>query len=287
MKTGIVILNYNDYDTTLNMIKRIKDYKELDLILIVDNKSIDNSYDKLKGLENNKIKVIQTDKNLGYAAGNNFGLKYLSDKNIDYVIISNPDVYVEEDVIKKMKKDLEKEYISLVAPNVFENNSISRGWKLPHFMEDLVSNISYFHKYSQKMLGYSDEYYNQELALVEVVHGCFFMIKYKDFLEINFFDEGTFLYYEENILGSKLLMANKKSFIDTTISVKHELSKSVDRSISSLNKYKILKQSQIYYEKKYNHLNRLGIIILKIFYYFSLTISYIYLLVINIGRSSS
>ena len=48
MKTGIVILNYNDYDTTYEMIQQIKNYKCLNHILIVDNKSTDRSYSKLK-----------------------------------------------------------------------------------------------------------------------------------------------------------------------------------------------------------------------------------------------
>ena len=31
-KIGMVILNYNDYETTFDMINQIKDYKVLDLI---------------------------------------------------------------------------------------------------------------------------------------------------------------------------------------------------------------------------------------------------------------
>ena len=36
-KIGMVILNYNDYETTYDMIQQIKDYKILDHIVIVDN----------------------------------------------------------------------------------------------------------------------------------------------------------------------------------------------------------------------------------------------------------
>lgn len=275
MKTAIVILNYNDYSTTYDMLERIKDYKSLDLIVVVDNNSQDDSYKKLKNFENNKINIIKTDKNLGYANGNNYGLNYLIDKSIDYVIISNPDVLVKEDVIIKLKKDLEKDNVSLVSPIVDENGKESRGWKLPKFKEDLISNINYFHKYGDKLLSYKDDYYKNELNEVEVVHGCFFAIKYKVFKDINFFDSNTFLYYEENILGSKLKRKNYKSYIDTSIKVNHMLSVSVDKSFNSLKKYKMLKDSQFYYEKTYNHLNIFGIIILRLFYYISYFISYI------------
>ena len=67
MKTAIIILNYNDYETTSNMLNKIKDYKSLDLIVVIDNKSKDNSYNKLKHFENDKIKVMETKENKGYA----------------------------------------------------------------------------------------------------------------------------------------------------------------------------------------------------------------------------
>lgn len=275
MNLAIVILNYNDYETTSNMLNNIKNYKSIDLIVVVDNSSKDNSYNRLKKFENNKIKIIKTNENLGYANGNNYGLKYLENKDIDYVIISNPDVEVSESVIIKLKKDLEKDNVTLVSPIVIENNNISRGWKLPTFKEDLISNINYFHKYSKKMLSYPDDYYNNELVCVDVVHGCFFAIKYKELKKIGFFDSNTFLYYEENILGSKLKNKKLKSFIDTTINVKHNLSVSVDKSLNSLKKYKILKNSQLYYEKKYNNLNIIGVCLLRLFYYISYFIAYI------------
>ena len=40
-------------------------------------------------------------------------------------------------------------------------------------------------------------------------------------------------------------------------------------------KYKILKESQFYYEKEYNHLNKVGMFFLKVFYYISLGIAYL------------
>lgn len=42
-KVTCLILNYNDVVTTINMVKKIVDYKHLDNILIVDNASTDNS----------------------------------------------------------------------------------------------------------------------------------------------------------------------------------------------------------------------------------------------------
>ena len=287
MKTAVVILNYNDYETTYNMIEQIKNYKCLNHILIVDNKSTDRSYSKLKKLENKKIKVIKTDKNKGYAYGNNFGVRYIDDNyKVDNIIISNPDVIVSEDTINTLIDDLKnKNDISLIAPIIEEKGNISRGWKLPGFIEDLISNITYFHKYSNKLMSYKEDHYNNKLSRVEAVHGCFFMIRLKDFKEVNYFDENTFLYYEENILGKKLKDKGKFTYVDNTVKVIHNLSVSVDKTYNSINKYKILKNSQKYYEKNYNNLNIFGIILLRIFYYISLAISYIIVFILNLKGS--
>lgn len=277
MKTGIVILNYNDYETSKEMIQNIKNYKSLDYIVIVDNKSSDGSYEKLKKYENKKIKVIQTKENKGYAHGNNYGIKYLVDNyNVDNIIISNPDIIVTEETIQKLILDLkENKNISLIAPVIKQLNEELRGWKLPTFLDDFLSNINYIQRFSKKRMLYSNEHYENELSKVDVVSGCFFMIRALDFKDINYFDEGTFLYYEENIIGSKLKKINKESYIDNSISVIHNLSISVDKSINKLKKYKILKNSQRYYEKKYNNLNVFGLIILKVGYYVSYFVAYI------------
>lgn len=277
MKTGIVILNYNDYETSIEIIQNIKNYKSLDYIVIVDNKSSDGSYKKLKKYESKKIKVIQTKENKGYAHGNNYGIKYLVDNyNVDNIIISNPDIIVTEETIKKLILDLkENKNISLIAPVIKQLNEELRGWKLPTFLDDFLSNINYVQRFSKKRMLYSNEHYENELSKVDVVSGCFFMIRALDFKDINYFDEGTFLYYEENIIGSKLKKINKESYIDNSISVIHNLSISVDKSINKLKKYKILKNSQRYYEKKYNNLNVFGLIILKVGYYVSYFVAYI------------
>lgn len=284
-KIGIVILNYNDYETTYDMIQQIKDYKILDHIVIVDNNSTDLKYDKLKKLENDKIKVIKTDENKGYAYGNNYGIKYLNDNyDVDYIIISNPDILVNEKCIINLKEDLdENKNISIIAPVVNQLGEKLRGWKLPRYSDELLSNINYIHRLAIKRTLYPDEYYNNKLTKVDVVSGCFFMARKKDFEKIDYFDDGTFLYYEENIIGKKLKDNNMNTYVDKRVNIIHNLSISVNKSFNSIKKYKILKQSQKYYQKEYNKLNIFGMILLRFVYYISLIISYIVCFFRNFG----
>ena len=62
MKTGIVILNYNDYENTIKMIEQIKDYRCLNKIIIVDNCSTDESVSKITPFLNKKIILLEAKK---------------------------------------------------------------------------------------------------------------------------------------------------------------------------------------------------------------------------------
>lgn len=265
MKNGIVILNYNDSDNTSLILEDIRNYKILDKIVIVDNKSTDDSVKKLKHYENKKIKIIEAKENKGYAAGNNLGIEYLIKEGIENIVISNPDIIVSEEAIKLLIRDLERKDIDCVAPRIKEPNGISRGWKLPTFYSELVSNIPFFRRFEQKMLSYKEEDYQSDLTSVDVVKGCFFIIKKEAIEDIHFFDENTFLYYEEIIMGHKLKKKSYRTMVDNRVEVVHALSQSVDKSVNRIRKFKLLKESQYYYEKYVNHMNPVKLAILRIF----------------------
>lgn len=285
MKTGIIILNYNDYETTYDMLNRIKKFKEIDIIVVVDNMSLDNSYERLKKYENEKIKVISSNENKGYASGNNVGIKYLVDNyKVDNIIISNPDIILKDNDIKILKDDLKNnKNIDIISPYIDERGKISRGWKLPRYIDELLCNMNFFHKIGENNLKYKDDYYKDDLTKVDVVSGCFFMIRKESFEKIGYFDENTFLYYEENIIGKKLKDNNMNTYVDKRVNIIHNLSISVNKSFNSIKKYKILKQSQKYYQKEYNKLNIFGMILLRFVYYISLIISYIVCFFRNFG----
>jgi len=108
MKTGIVILNYNDYENTLRVVEQVESYFSLSYIIIVDNCSPNKENLKLKELENDRIVFLRADENKGYGSGNNIGLRYLEEHtDCELVIISNPDIEVKEEVILKMQEDMQ------------------------------------------------------------------------------------------------------------------------------------------------------------------------------------
>ena len=92
----MVIVNYNDYETTKRLLDNVKDYKVLKEIVVVDNKSTDNSLEELRKLKNKKITIIDSGENKGYSYALNVGCKYLIDKYKSLnIVISNSDIIIE------------------------------------------------------------------------------------------------------------------------------------------------------------------------------------------------
>ena len=59
MKAVCVVLNYNDAGTTERLVKRIRNYSCFEHVVIVDNASTDNSWERLLMLQDQKVCVIR------------------------------------------------------------------------------------------------------------------------------------------------------------------------------------------------------------------------------------
>ena len=266
MKNVMIIVNYKDVDTTIKLINNVKDYKILDKIIVVDNNSLDNSLKKLENLNIKKLEVIESGVNNGYSFALNIGAKRAIEEYSECnLIISNSDIIIDSEFDLKDLIDTLSEKNVIVAPNIIEDNSLSRGWRIPTPSDDIKQNIiGYGQKYFNKRLRYDDLYYNKHLSKVETVSGCFFLITSKHLQDIDYFDENVFLYYEENIFGYKTKKLNKNIVINNDVDVVHDHAKTIDKNLKRINKYKILKKSQIYFEKTYNKANIFELFLLKL-----------------------
>lgn len=212
---AIIILNYENYKLTNKCVNNLMDLSLKYNIIIVDNDSKNNSYEILKETYKNvgNIDVIRTEKNGGYAYGNNLGIKEAKKQNKDlkYFCIMNPDVIITYDIFKNLIEKMESNpKIALMGALMILNNKLNLKnvtWDVPNEKEIYWNNLMFTknkNKYQEL------EVNEQGIAYVDVVPGSFFVANYYMMEEINYFDEGTFLYNEENILAIKL---EKKKYL--------------------------------------------------------------------------
>ena len=278
MKVAVIIVNYNDIETTVEYVQKIQEYNIINRIVVVDNLSTTTgAFENLKKIENEKIYVIQSDKNGGYNYGNNVGIKYLKEKNedYDYIIISNPDIDIQEKAIKNCIKVLiENENIAVIAPRMLnkENKPIRRSaWKLRTFGLDVIHSTRFLEILFYKLLRkgeYSETEYKNEKLEVDAISGAFFIIKNNILKEIGLFDENVFLFYEEDILAKILKKKEYKTISLNTEYFTHYESQTIGKTFSYYKKMKQLYKSKMYYQENYNHINIWQRLIFKILYVF-------------------
>lgn len=255
MKIGFMIVNYNDVPTTKLLLKNIETYKCIDVILVVDNNSTDNSFNMLKELETDRIRIVNTMSNKGYGSAINFGARYLKKLGIRWSFISNADIVIEDEKVLMQLIDDINDNRAWIAPVIKEHNGISRGFKVESPLDSILLSIPYFYRKFLPRINYDESYYNKDILPVESLSGCFFLLSLDVLEEVGYFDENIFLYYEENILSRKIEKTNKQIVLDTRIFVFHNHSVTIDKNLNRIKKYRTLKKSQRYFQKKYNHAN--------------------------------
>ena len=239
MKIVFVVLQYKGYYETENCVLSIKKYIDIDdyKIIIVDNCSPDDSFVKIKNKYENdeKILITKTDKNLGFANGNNFGIEIALNKySPEYVVVLNNDT---ELMYGPFTSVIEKKYsetgFSILGPMVLsrdgkcDSNPIRYGLQdvdsirheIKHFNRHLLINkiglsklYNYYmmRKYEHKRrTTESDNKIFKDQTDVRL-NGCFLVFSPNYFKYYNGFDTGTFMYFEEAILQ---LMLRKHNLI--------------------------------------------------------------------------
>lgn len=271
MNICLVIVNFNDSDNTVRLVKSVLSFKSVKKIVVVDNNSYTSEVNKLKSIKSDKIELILNDGNYGYAYALNLGAKYVNENIKDALIcLSNTDVFIpNEEVLLSMSRCI-NESVKCVMPKVLEKDTFKYGWRLTSATQDLLANIPLINRlFRRDIINYPDEYFNKKRE-VDVIYGCFFMVDGNTLKEINYFDDKTFLYYEEYILARKLQKLNVKSIVDTSVYVEHKHNAVIGSNISRKDKYKIYKKSQLYYEKKYNKANIVIMFLFRLFYLINL-----------------
>lgn len=203
MKNALIVLNYKDSDTTLKFIEMALAVSFIEKIIVVDNNSCDGSLERLSVAISDRVDVINSGKNGGYAFGNNYGCRYAIDKYApDVLFISNPDVSFKNETVEAMQTVLEKDKsIGVVAPIVNKGYNV---WNLPGFGGLLESILLVTHNIHKRTIKKRLLVSTKSPVNVGVVEGSFWAIRTENFKKIGGLDERTFLYYEENILAKRL-----------------------------------------------------------------------------------
>lgn len=274
MKINCVVLNYNDAETVTKLVHMIHDYDYLEQIVVVDNASADDSWEHLEILKDEKTTVIRTEKNGGYGAGNNAGVRYAAEVNgATHVLIVNPDVVFTENCVIQMSRIFSKHPdVGVVAASmedeVFGQGNSHNGWRLHGFLGELLAMGPVSRRVFRLFLQYPESYFrNKKAVYVDAVHGSMLMVDTKAFHDCGGYDEGIFLYQEEAVLGWRMKTSGYRTVLLLNQTYQHQHSVTISKSYDSLSKrQKLRNESTLYYMEHYLYINPLQQCLAKLWF---------------------
>lgn len=259
-RLGFVILHYNALKETIDCVSSIQEKIDTDnyAVVVVDNCSPNGSGKELqkKYESSDRVTVICTDNNLGFAKGNNEGYKYAKDVlKCDFICIMNNDtLIIQDDFFEVIKKEYDNSRFGLMGPRVILKNDSDNSiyvkfpskefleeelkiqkrdlflmtWHLDHFVTayKLTRNfINYKIRKKTRISRYRD-FFKQEGTKERhenlILHGCclifspVYMNEYEDA-----FNPDTFLYREEEILHLRCKKKNMGIVYNPNLLIKH------------------------------------------------------------------
>lgn len=259
---GIVILNYQTWQLTIECVRRIKkNFQQGHKIFIVDNASPNGSYARLCETfqDDSTVVCLLSEENKGYARGNNIGISECKKNNIEYALITNNDVEFCDHAIQRMQETLtENSNAVLVSPKI-----LSKEGKINSFPFSGFQTLSQYLGVRDASKLHIDVENTRKPIKVCWVSGCCLMIDVDKFINMGGFDPGTFMYCEEGTVARQAWLAGHEIIFEPRARVIHAHGASTGKKNIFIDSNVLC--SSLFYWRKYEAASNIQ---LYIIYYF-------------------
>jgi GT2 family glycosyltransferase len=241
----IVILNWNGKEDTLQCLHSVQevDYSRY-RVLVVDNASDDGSVDAIRAAFP-AVELVVNESNLGFAAGNNEGMRYALQRGADCLLLLNNDTRVDPKVLTALVRACEANpALGLASPKVyyFDRPQViyyagaRRGW-LPLL---------------PRLVGAGEEDHGQceQPQEVDYVWGQAMFIKREVIEKIGLLDPRFFMYYEDADYCLRAREAGYRIACVPSARVWHKVAKGTEGDYLTRWQYKVT--SMWHFHRKYS-----------------------------------
>ncbi len=243
---SIITINYNGLNDTCALIESIPFNDKMEVI-VVDNASTNDEVSTI----NQRfpyVKTIKSDKNLGFAGGNNLGIKAAKGK---YLFIINNDTIFKNFNIQPLIGRLESsKTIGIVCPKIrfaWSNNPIQFAGYTP------LSRITV----RNQAIGFGEEDYGQyeKAHPTPYAHGAAMLIKRETIEKVSLMPECYFLYYEELDWSMMFARAGYEIWYEPASTIYHKESQSTGQK-SPLRTYYITRNRLLLVKRNWSGLTK-------------------------------
>lgn len=186
---SIITINYNGWQDTCGLITSLERFETYPYeVIVVDNASSGDDV-KLIKQAHPKVNVIRSERNLGFAGGNNKGYQHAKG---EYIFFLNNDTLIEAPILESLVKRLQSHAIGGVSPMI---RYYASSRKVQYYGHQKMTHITLKHATPPYDELHPEKY--QSAREVEVMHGAAMMLSRRVIEQVGLMSECYFLYYEE------------------------------------------------------------------------------------------
>ena len=227
-EVSILILNWNGLTDTLECLASLKkiDYPNYQII-IVDNNSSGDDVNIIKKEYGDFVTVIKNSQNLGFAEGNNVGLRFIFEKRESkYVFLLNNDTTVKVDFLSQLVKVAESdESIGMVGPEIHLYDEADK----IHSRGGVINLFTGWHFVGGSF--HRPPYNDDSKFVLNYYSGAAVMIRTDVIKKVGSFDPDYFYYTEDVDLGYRIFQAGYKIVCARKAIIYHKEGRSVGGNI--------------------------------------------------------
>lgn len=249
---AVVILNWNGIEDTIRCLESVLDSSHPRLLpIVVDNGSTDGSADRLTGLEIPFV-LLTNRVNLGYAEGNNVGIRRAISAGADYVLLLNNDTRIDRSAIAALVETAEADpRIGVLGPRIYFWDSPELIWfdggeVDPSTVEPRHHGLR--ETDSARPTGTRD---------VGYVSGCALMARVEMLKKVGLLDRDYFLVFEETDLCARAEDAGYRAVVVPAAKVWHRVSVSFGGEDSPTYLYYFHRNNLLFVHKRLRGARRL------------------------------
>lgn len=238
-KVLVSVLNYNSFENTVETIEcyQHQTYPNFHLQLI-DNGSTNDCVAKLKR-RFPSFDIIQLHENLGYMGGANLALEMALEGGYDYVVVSNEDIAIEEDLLSNIVETAQKEksvgVIGGIEVDYFTGHVRAAGGCGYNFWTSRANWLTSIPKSVDSAIE------------VDYVQSALVVFSRNALLAEVKLDPNLFIYCDEVDVGFQLKKCGLKAFLDRRCRIRH---KSRPRLLNPRSGY-FIQRNRLYLTSKY------------------------------------
>lgn len=216
---SIITVNYNSWQDTCEMIASFQQHETYPYeVIVVDNASQGDDAERIAVLHS-EVTLVRSDRNLGFAGGNNLGYQYAKGK---YLFFLNNDVLLQGPVLQPLVQRLQDKCIGGLSPMIRFSYP---PFEVQYYGHQKMSPITLKHTTPPYDVLHPEKYLVDRE--VEVMHGAAMMLR-RDVIErIGVMTEVYFLFYEEFDWSYEILKKGYRIWYEPASVVFHKEGKSI------------------------------------------------------------